>query len=266
MTADRIEAKLGAKKLASRSDVLAQRVYYEKSADSYDSAHVVEGSLHDVSLHYISLMLADLSACSVLDVGCGTGRGLHYLSNCHSKIRLIGVDPAGALLRVGASKGIPRSDLVVGDGLSLPFAAGSFDAVIELGMLHHVPRPDLVVREMLRVAKKAVFLSDSNLFGQGRKQVRQLKYVLHRLGLWRAVKNLQTRGRGYLISEGDGISYSYSVYFQYRLLAEWAQHILIMPLDIDTAATRLDLPVFTGATVLLCAIRDARLDCKCFVG
>jgi ubiquinone/menaquinone biosynthesis C-methylase UbiE len=235
---------------------MAQRAYYEKSAHSYDSAHVVEGSLHDVSLHYISLMLADLSAGSVLDVGCGTGRALRYLSDHHSKIRLIGVDPVGALLRVGANKGIPRSGLVVADGLSVPFAAGSFDAVIELGILHHVPRPDLVVQEMLRVAKKAVFLSDSNLFGQGRRPIRKLKYLLHRLSLWRTVKYVQTRGRGYVVSDGDGISYSYSVYFQYRLLAEWAERIIIIPLNVDAAAARLASPVFTGATVLLCAIRD----------
>ena len=235
---------------------LLQRAYYENSAASYDSQHLQEASEHYIALRYISLMLTQLSARTVLDLGCGTGRGLRYLGEHHREMQLIGVDPVAALLRLAATKKIPSAHLVLGDGTSLPFAAGSFDAVMELGILHHVLRPDLVVREMLRVAKKAVFISDSNLFGQGRKSVRLLKFLLHRAGLWRAAKYIQTQGKGYLVSEGDGISYSYSVYFQYRMLARWAKRLIIIPLSVDRAATTLDLPVFTGATVLLCAIRD----------
>jgi hypothetical protein len=35
------------------------------------------------------------------------------------------------------------------------------------GALHHVARPGQVVADMLRVGAKAVFISDSNSFGQG---------------------------------------------------------------------------------------------------
>ena len=66
---------------------------------------------------------------------------------------------------------------------------------------------------MMRVARKGVSLSDSNIFGQGRSPVRILKLTFYCMGLWKLLKLIQTRGRGYAISEGDGLAYSYSVYF-----------------------------------------------------
>ena len=40
----------------------------------------------------------------------------------------------------------------------LLFVDASFDVVCEFSILHHAQRPDVVVREMLGVAKKAVVL------------------------------------------------------------------------------------------------------------
>ena len=41
----------------------------------------------------------------------------------------------------------------------IPLKNNSFDAVCEFAMLHHVPDPDKVVSEMIRVAKNAIFQS-----------------------------------------------------------------------------------------------------------
>jgi SAM-dependent methyltransferase len=43
--------------------------------------------------------------------------------------------------------------------LQLPFAAASFDAVLCLEVLEHLEDPAAAVRELLRVARKAVVLS-----------------------------------------------------------------------------------------------------------
>jgi hypothetical protein len=69
---------------------------------------------------------------------------------------------------------------------------------------------------MLRVAKKAVFISDANNFGQGRLLARTLKQAINALGLWGLADLVKTGGKGYLCSEGDGLAYSYSVFSDYR--------------------------------------------------
>jgi hypothetical protein len=79
-------------------------------------------------------------------------------------------------------------------------------------VLHHVPDPRPVVAEMLRVARRAVFIADSNNFGQGPRPARLAKQLLHACGLWPLANLVKTRGRGYIVTEGDGVSYSYSVF------------------------------------------------------
>jgi len=73
-----------------------------------------------------------------------------------------GFEPVSELIEQAHRKGLPRGLIARGDGYRLPFADNSFDAVCECGMLHHVEQPGPVVREMMRVARRAVFLSDEN--------------------------------------------------------------------------------------------------------
>ncbi len=233
----------------------AQQEYYAKTAAEYDEAHVRGNPEHNLALRYISAFLQLLSAKTVLDVGCGTGRGLVHIRQYHPRLGVFGIDPVAELLQIGVDKGIPPCALVRGDASCLPFEDGAFDAVMELGMLHHVPRPGIVVSEMLRVAKRAVFISDSNLFGQGRRSARLLKFLFYNAGLWNFLKYVQTGGRGYVLSHGDGLSYSYSAYFQYGMLSQWADRIIAVPLISDLRPARWPRPLFTERCVLLCAIR-----------
>ena len=48
----------------------------------------------------------------------------------------------------------PNVRLVEGDAAKLPFGIGEFDLVSERAVLHHVPRPELVVAEMARVTRR----------------------------------------------------------------------------------------------------------------
>jgi len=56
-------------------------------------------------------------------------------------------------------------------------------------------------------AKRAVFLSDANRFGQGHYAIRMLKLGLYKCNLWRAARFIQTKGKMYTISEGDGLAF-----------------------------------------------------------
>jgi SAM-dependent methyltransferase len=242
-----------------KSEQTQQRAYYAASATQYDGVHVTEGDEHFVALSHISALVGELGIRSILDIGCGTGRGLAYLSAKHPGVQIVGLDPVGELLQVAVKKGLMPQVLVRGSGLELPFRTTSFDAVVECGVLHHVRDHRAVVRDMARVARRAIFLSDGNIFGQGRSLgIKLLKVGLYRAGLWRLVKFIQTGAKGYHLSEGDGLAYSYSVYFDFDLLSQWADRMITVPTRCSSKGRW--SPVSSADTVLLCAIRDRGLE------
>ncbi len=94
----------------------------------------------------------------------------------------------------------------------MPFENNSFDLVCEFAVLHHVRDPNRMIREMNRVAAKGVAISDCNFIGQGSLPLRLLKLTLFLTGLWPVANWVKTKGKGYTITDGDGLAYSYSVY------------------------------------------------------
>lgn len=192
-------------------EVELQRTYYAETASAYDAQHGDEPE-HGFALALMIGMLDYVGATSVLDVGAGTGRAMRAVRLARPDLRVRGLEPVAALRTTAIAHGIPADDIGEGDAQRLPYADGAFDLVCAFGVLHHVPEPSRAVAEMLRVAKRGVFLSDSNNFGQGRPWVRVLKQALDAAHLWPVANLIKTRGRGYSITEGDGLSYSYSVF------------------------------------------------------
>lgn len=96
---------------------------------------------------------------SVLDVGCGGGIFLNFLSTRERKYdRLCGVDRAQAALKyVRVEKREASID-------ALPFRDGEFDLVACLEVLEHLPLNiyDQAIREITRVGKRYVLLSVPN--------------------------------------------------------------------------------------------------------
>jgi SAM-dependent methyltransferase len=244
--------------VTTRSAAELQADYYARTSHRYDEMHVAEGDEHYEALEHISSFVASLGLASLLDVGSGTGRALAYLRAQHSELRLVGVEPVQELAELASKQpGITEADLVAGSGERLPFEDGSFDAVAEFAVLHHVADPGRVVAEMIRVARRAVFLSDDNRFGHGPYLLRILKLGLYRAGLWGAADLLRNRGRPFRITEDDGLFYSYSVYDSYAQLAAWADRIILIPTRPPTGRSWLH-PLLTTTHLLLCAIRDER--------
>jgi ubiquinone/menaquinone biosynthesis C-methylase UbiE len=196
-------------------EVATQREYYARTASSYDEMHLQINNEHQFALAFMLGMLDHLEIRSVLDLGSGTGRVLRHLKQHRPGIHVVGVEPVKELREIGHSQGLGIEELIDGDATCLNLADRSFDLVCEFGILHHIRRPELAVAEMLRMSRKAIFISDSNNFGQGSTSTRLLKQALNRFGLWRAFDLLKTKGKGYTISEGDGLAYSYSVYNNY---------------------------------------------------
>jgi SAM-dependent methyltransferase len=202
----------------TESAVARQRDYYARTAAHYEAMHVRPDDEHGLALAAFAGIARLLGAGSVLDVGAGTGRALARLGSELPGCRLLGVEPVAELRAVGHAQGIPADRLVEGDACALPFADDSFDFVIETGMLHHLPDPAKAVREMMRVARLGVMLSDSNKFGQGSWPLRLAKAAIGRLGVWNTAIWLSTGGRMAKWSEGDGQFWSYSVFDNQRQL------------------------------------------------
>jgi ubiquinone/menaquinone biosynthesis C-methylase UbiE len=199
------------------TDIHLQRDYYAKTAENYDQmrgGHEEEAL--GMSLDFMISSFDRLGVGSVLDVGAGTGRSLSCIKEKRPDVHSVGVEPVAELRAVGYRRGIQKEYLVDGDATCLAYDDGEFDLVCEFGILHHIKRPDLAVKEMLRVAGNAIFICDVNNFGQGSFLSRSVKQFLNSIGLWGVADYLKTGGKGYTITEGDGLGYSYSVFNDYR--------------------------------------------------
>jgi SAM-dependent methyltransferase len=87
----------------------------------------------------------------ILSVGCGTGALLQELVQTESA-RVIGLDINQAFLKLCAVHA-PQADLVLGDGLRLPFKDGSYDLSLCHYLLLWVLDPQTIIDEMRRVTR-----------------------------------------------------------------------------------------------------------------
>jgi ubiquinone/menaquinone biosynthesis C-methylase UbiE len=241
----------------NRSDARthAQRAYYAATAEVYEHTHVGSFDEHTRAMRYAIALMRAHGVRTVLDVGTGTGRAVRGLRE--AGFHVTGIEPVRELLDAGRRRGLDGSGLIRGDGAALPFRAGSFDAVCEFGVLHHVKDPMPVVAEMLRVARKAVFLSDTNRFGRASLVTRVVKLALWKLRLWPLAYRVWTRGRGCDISDCDGVAYSYSVYDSLDRISHWADRVLLVPTKFE--GQRLPgwaHPLLTSSHILLCGLKE----------
>ncbi len=207
-----------------------QQAYYAETADRYEADHVQDGDEHYFALRHIAFYLEWIGARSVLDTGCGTGRALRFLHESLPHLSIRGNDPSEELLAVAVrDHGVPANTLDCCPSEQLPYEDSSFDAVVATGVLHHVAEPEKVVAELLRVARVAVFISDSNIYGQGGRIARLAKHFLARAHLLGPVNWVRRGGHHWFYSAGDGIAYSYSVFDSLSLLRKSCPSIIVIP-------------------------------------
>lgn len=88
-----------------------------------------------------------------LEVACGTGIVSRALAP-HVR-EVVGCDITEAMLRVARREGAALANLryLEGDATALPFLDGEFDGAITRFSLHHIPFPERVLGEMVRVVR-----------------------------------------------------------------------------------------------------------------
>jgi ubiquinone/menaquinone biosynthesis C-methylase UbiE len=134
----------------------------------------------DLFRYGYELMAMDILLCcpegAILDVGTGPGRLLLELVGLNPKLRLTGLDVSGAMVSL-ARKNMEQAGLSATIGIEeasanhMPFADGTFDAVVSTGSLHHWKDPVGAMNEIHRVLKPGGYALIYDLAGDTPKTV-----------------------------------------------------------------------------------------------
>ncbi len=110
---------------------------YNQTASYYDKRYQ--------KIQFLKFSVLDnLEAKSpILDLGCGTGMLASYL-----KKKLIGIDLSFEMCKLAK-----QEKVVCGDVDFLPFKDKIFSSVLSFTVLQNLPKADLVIKEIKRVAK-----------------------------------------------------------------------------------------------------------------
>lgn len=115
---------------------------------------------------------------SVLDVGTGTAQIPIVLCGRAPGVQIVAVDAAQHMIDLGRDN-VGRAGLADRirmqrcDAKHLPFADSSFDAAISNSIVHHIPKPETVLAEMVRLTRPGGALFVRDLFRPASEAVLQ---------------------------------------------------------------------------------------------
>lgn len=122
--------------------------FYRKTA----SVHLKRET--DLSSLSVKTILARTKGPTVLDIGSGRGFLGKELLKAHSELMIVGAD-------IHVPTELRQSDnpkFIQANVEALPFKDDSFDTVICTHTLEHVIHPEIVIREMRRIARKRIIV------------------------------------------------------------------------------------------------------------
>ena len=140
---------------------------------------------HDVSQNYAALLdnIEGTPPYSILDLGCGPGRDLHYFHSLgHDAVGLDGAKEFAAMARAYSG-----CDVLHQDFLAMTLPDNRFDGVFANASLFHVPSQELprVLRELNKALKARGVLFCSNPRGHNEEGFSNDRYsCFHDLETW----------------------------------------------------------------------------------
>jgi ubiquinone/menaquinone biosynthesis C-methylase UbiE len=125
--------------------------------DKYASSNPIERRLMATFLERLDESLPKVEPARILEVGVGEGEVADRVSRRYPGAFVTGIDlPDPTLADHWSSRRFAASFADIG---WLPFPDDSFDLVLAIEVLEHVPDPALALRELRRVARRDVVLS-----------------------------------------------------------------------------------------------------------
>lgn len=123
-------------------------------------------------------------ATSYLELGVGTAQTLARLQKM-TAAKCVGIEITPRAYELGKAYA-PNCELVLGDGMAMPFADKSFDVVYSLGLLEHFEPEEQkqLLLEQARVAKNAVLIEVPARTPHMRTIMWFNRTVRHRRGVW----------------------------------------------------------------------------------
>ena len=101
-------------------------------------------------------MAGPVSGGRALELGCGRGVGTELILDLFEAERVDAFDLDARMVVLARKRLRPRGSRAqtwVADATAIPVAAGTYDAVFDFGILHHVPDWRRALREVRRVLK-----------------------------------------------------------------------------------------------------------------
>jgi len=179
--AEREDAQFARECEEDRRKLSAIRAAREKSAEDYFARHAGEWDdlrrMHSPDRLVEQALieaLGDDPPGKLLDIGTGTGRMAELFAPRAQ--RIVALDKSLDMLRIARAKlqHLPTEDveLVQGDFLDLPFAAGQFDTVLLHQVLHFAQEPAQVLAEAGRVLKPGGRIAIVDFAAHDREELR----------------------------------------------------------------------------------------------
>ena len=157
----------------TRIDKPALRRSFDRSAERYDRVARLQSEVGERLQSRLDWIR--IEPRRVLDLGCGTGRGLDALMRRWRRAEVVGLDFAPGMLARAARRGRPwrRPWLVCADMGALPLAAASIDVVFSNLSLQWCDDLPAQFAELLRVLRPGGLLLFSTLGPDTLRELRQ---------------------------------------------------------------------------------------------
>lgn len=128
------------------------RHFWDEVAQEYEHENELVGWVHTQRFREALARLELEPGMSILNVWCRVGGAIPFLRSAEPGLRLVNAELSMGLLRKARSR-YPQENFVQVSLHYLPFCSGSFDTVLSLETLEHVPEPMLFLSELRRVMR-----------------------------------------------------------------------------------------------------------------